>query len=128
MHRREGFTLIELLIVVVIIGILAAIAANMFWQAKEQAFKTALISDLKVLSLQQEQYHAEHMTYTSDEDALNYAATEGVDVTILSATATGWSAQAVHASMPDRPCGILMGDATDAGDTPAVTPGVISCN
>src|SRR5690606_32343382 len=58
MHRRDGFTLIELLIVVVIIGILAAIAANLFWGAKEQAFKSALVSDLKVLAVLQEQYHA----------------------------------------------------------------------
>ena len=128
MHRREGFTLIELLVVVVIIGILAAIAANLFWSAKEQAFKSALVSDLKVLAILQEQYHANELTYASDEASLAYITSEGVEVTILEATVTGWSAQAVHTSYPGHTCGLLIGDATNAGDSPATEPGQIACD
>lgn len=128
MHRRDGFTLIELLIVVVIIGILAAIAANLFWGAKEQAFKSALVSDLKVLAVLQEQYHADQMTYAADETSLGYVTSDGVDVTILEATASGWSAQAVHRSYPGHTCGLLIGDATNAGDSPAEAQGHITCD
>ncbi|MGI9627817.1 MAG: prepilin-type N-terminal cleavage/methylation domain-containing protein, partial [Longimicrobiales bacterium] len=45
MKDRRGFTLIELLIVVVIIGILAAIAIPKFSSTREKSFKAAMMSD-----------------------------------------------------------------------------------
>ena len=52
----KGFTLIELLIVVVIIGILAAIAIPKFANTKEKAVVTAMRSDLRNLASAQETY------------------------------------------------------------------------
>ena len=56
-HTKRGFTLIELLIVVVVIGILAAIAIPKFSATREKAFKSAMMSDLKNLATQEEIYH-----------------------------------------------------------------------
>src|SRR5690606_5449285 len=55
--RREGFTLIELLIVVVIIGILAAIAIPKFSATREKAYYSAMKSDLRNLQSAQEMYY-----------------------------------------------------------------------
>ena len=58
--RREGFTLIELLIVVVIIGILAAIAIPKFASTKDKAYVAAMKSDLRNLATYEEQYAADN--------------------------------------------------------------------
>ena len=53
LKRRQGFTLIELLIVIVIIGILAAIAIPKFGKTREKAYFKAMMSDLRNLQSQQ---------------------------------------------------------------------------
>ncbi|MDQ8159963.1 MAG: prepilin-type N-terminal cleavage/methylation domain-containing protein, partial [Gemmatimonadota bacterium] len=46
-RRRSGFTLLELLIVVLILGILAAIAITTFGATKRRAYLAAMQSDLR---------------------------------------------------------------------------------
>ena len=65
MRNAKGFTLIELLIVVVIIGILAAIAIPRFSSTKEKAFDAAAKSDLRNSMSAQEAYFADNQVYTS---------------------------------------------------------------
>src|ERR1700686_384192 len=59
MSNKKGFTLIELLIVVVIIGILAAIAIPKFANTKDKAYVAAMKSDLRNLATYEEQYAAD---------------------------------------------------------------------
>ena len=65
MMNRKGFTLIELLIVVVIIGILAAIAIPKFAATKEKAYLASMKSDLRNLATAQEAYIADNTVYFS---------------------------------------------------------------
>ncbi len=65
MRDQKGFTLIELLIVVVIIGILAAIAIPKFSSTREKAYFAAMKSDLKNLATQEEIYYSDYYTYTT---------------------------------------------------------------
>ena len=62
-HKRSGFTLIELLIVVVIIGILAAIAIPKFASTKEKAYLASEKSDLRNLATSEEAYFSGNQTY-----------------------------------------------------------------
>lgn len=56
MAHRRGFTLIELLVVIAIIAILAAILFPVFARAREQARKTACLSNLKQIALALQMY------------------------------------------------------------------------
>ena len=112
LSNRKGFTLIELLIVVVIIGILAAIAIPKFANTKEKAYIASMKSDLRNLVTAQEAYFSDNnSTYAASTTALGtaYKASTGVTVTIGSgATGTAWSATAGHNSTT-KTCAISVG-------------------
>src|SRR5260221_4644017 len=58
-RNKKGFTLIELLIVVVIIGILAAIAIPKFAKTKEKAYLASMKADLRNGATYEESYAAD---------------------------------------------------------------------
>jgi general secretion pathway protein G len=60
MNRYKGFTLVEILIVVVILGILAAIVVPQFTEASDDAKLSALTTDLQVVRSQLEMYRIQH--------------------------------------------------------------------
>ena len=111
MRRSNGFTLIELLIVVVIIGILAAIAVPKFANTKGKAYVASMRSDLRNLATAQEGYLADYVTYTGTLSNLNFMESPGNTVTITTATAAGWSATAKNNATTET-CGIFVGSAT----------------
>jgi len=110
MQNRRGFTLIELLIVVVIIGILAAIAIPKFANTKEKAYIAAMKSDLRNIVTAEENYFGDQVSYTTSTAAIQLQVSAGVTVVIGSATATGWNATASH-NATTRTCGIYYGSA-----------------
>jgi prepilin-type N-terminal cleavage/methylation domain-containing protein len=60
MKAKSGFTLVEILIVVVILGILAAIVIPQFTSASTEAKESALVSDLQSIRSQIELYKIHH--------------------------------------------------------------------
>ena len=62
----NGVTLIELLIVVVIIGILAAIAIPNFVSYRQQSYNSTAQSDLKSAMTSQEAYFIDNARYAGD--------------------------------------------------------------
>jgi general secretion pathway protein G len=59
--RKGGFTLVEILIVVIILGILAAIVIPQFTSASQDARKNSLVSQLQTLRSQLELYKLQHL-------------------------------------------------------------------
>ncbi len=133
--NRKGFTLIELLIVVVIIGILAAIAIPKFGSTKEKAYLASMKSDLRNVATAEEGYFADNQTYLGGSASNlagvatplvalgNYVPSAGVTVTITATGGTGWSATAGH-SATTRTCAIYYGVAAVA---PATVEGEPRC-
>ena len=122
---RRGFTLIELLIVVVIIGILAMIAIPKFATTKGRAYAASLKSDLRNLASAQEAYFYQYAVYSTDTTALNFQTRSGTQLTIIGATAGGWSAVATHPLSYPLTCAMFNGSI--APPFPAISEGVVAC-
>ena len=95
MLNRKGFTLIELLIVVVIIGILAAIAIPKFASTKEKAYLASMKSDLRNGATSQEGYFADNQVYLSGA-ASNLAGVATPLVALGNFTSLGWRDGHLH--------------------------------
>ncbi|HEU5169850.1 MAG TPA: prepilin-type N-terminal cleavage/methylation domain-containing protein [Gemmatimonadales bacterium] len=121
--NRKGFTLIELLIVVVIIGILAAIAIPKFASTKEKAYLASMKSDLRNLVTAEEAYFESNQAYlggtasnlggtaTPLDATTQYVPSAGVTVTVgIIATPAGWNAQATHTATT-KVCNIFLAGA-----------------
>ena len=67
--RKTGFTLVEILIVVIILGILAAIVIPQFTEASNDARESSLVSNLQTLRSQCELYKVQHLDEYPDVGA-----------------------------------------------------------
>jgi type IV pilus assembly protein PilA len=103
-NNRKGFTLIELLIVVVIIGILAAIAIPKFANTKDKAYVAAMKSDLRNLATYEEQYAADNngayfagsATSTTPLNGFTPSQNVTINAAIVAGPPQTWSATASH--------------------------------
>ena len=126
MRRKLGFTLIELLIVVVVIGIIVAIAIPKFKDTKGKANSATIRADLRNLVTAEEAYYYENNEYTDDVSVLKYTSSNGVTLVSLTKTVGGWSAVATHPAAYPLRCALFVGDAPSP-DAAAEREGVIGC-
>jgi type II secretion system protein G len=127
---KKGFTLIELLIVVVIIGILAAIAIPKFSNTKDKAKLASVKTDIRNFMTAEEAYFSDNQTYgtyaqLSDGVKYDFALSPGNASTASTAEAGGYSITVENSSISKgiKSCKV------DAGTTAtdAATAGVIVC-
>ncbi len=100
LRNKKGVTLIELLIVVVIIGILAAIAIPKFANTKEKAYVATMKSDLRNLATYEESYAADSagQYFSGNGQAQGFTPSQNVTVTATAVVGppAGWTAEASH--------------------------------
>lgn len=131
--RRGGFTLIELLIVIVVIGILAALAFPKYANTKQRAHRSAGLADIHNLATQQEQFYSNNSRYAAiaDTAALRFTPSPGnTSLTIaVAGVPPGTSGWNVSMSIPGgQSCGVFVGAAPRPTGMPAsVADGVAAC-
>ncbi len=91
LSNRKGFTLIELLIVVVIIGILAAIAIPKFAATKDKAKLAGVKTDLRNIMTAQEAYFSDNQVYSSALSNLNFSPS-GANTGSIAGASNGYTA------------------------------------
>lgn len=69
-RKEEGFTLVELMVVVLIIGILVAIAIPVFGAAKSNAQKKSCYANQRTIEGSANSYNAENGLFAADVQAL----------------------------------------------------------
>ena len=110
MEKRKGFTLVELLVVVIIIGVLVAIAIPMYMNSTKTANQKAYYSNLNIITTAVQTYEANNNQATPG--AFN-AGTAGGPATLIPKYIQSW---------PTGPAGTRYGIGTD-GATVTITGG-----
>ncbi len=142
MKNRKGFTLIELLIVVVIIGILAAIAIPKFANTKEKATLASMKSDLRNMVTAEEGFFSDNQTYSTTLGATQvntalggacggtvaFKESSGNVLVVGACTSAGWNATVTNPSLQGaiKTCGVYVGAAA-APDPAVVNEGAPAC-
>ncbi len=125
-NTRKGFTLIELLIVVVIIGILAAIAIPKFAATKDKAKLASVKTDVRNIMSSMEAAASDDGAYHSLTQNTDFTASNGNTATATAnGTGNGYTINVTNSSITEGfdTCEVQVG-----ADATAATDGVITCS
>jgi prepilin-type N-terminal cleavage/methylation domain-containing protein len=132
-RKARGFTLVEMMIVVVIVGVLSALAVAGYRMLITSSHVTEAQAMVNNIAVAQEEYHSETQTYANVSNSLTsyypQSAPSGSTVTAWGAACGGqctgldWSVLPVHVDGP-----VYFGYATVAGPAGTNPPGGVVVN
>jgi len=128
MLNRKGMTIIELLLVMMIIGLLAAITVPRLSHMRDRALIATMKRDLRTFAMHQESRYYDRAAYTDDVAALRaggFTPSPGVSISVNEATILGWSATAQHVQTLVA-CYLFIGNAAPLGS--ATIEGSLECS
>ncbi len=126
MTNRKGFTLIELLIVVVIIGILAAIAIPKFAATKDKAKLASVKTDVRNYMTAQEAYFSDKATYGANGNLVpDYLTLSANNTAAGTGDDKGWEVTITNGAISSgiKSCTVAVGGKAGAGKD-----GLIECS
>lgn len=103
--KKSGFTLVEILIVVIILGILAAIVIPQFTEASNDARESALVSDLQTVRSQVELYKVQHLERLPGASGTNSFDAAVFNTQLTSRTNSSGTAMPTGGALSDYPFG-----------------------
>jgi prepilin-type N-terminal cleavage/methylation domain-containing protein len=109
---RPAFTLIELLIVVVVLGVLAALAIPKLSEGRRKTYVATIKHELRNAVTRAERFYADQGSY---EGLALSSATPGVALTVLGAGLISYRLQASHVQLEDAVCQLEGGALADDG-------------
>ncbi len=138
---KKGFTLIELLIVVVIIGILAAIAIPKFANTKEKAVLASMKTDLRNLVTAQEAFYFDNSDYAGNTTAgaqvnalggagkITFLPSTGNVLALTYVSQTGYKAVMTNPILVSglQNCGVYIGPAANTPNAAVTQEGAPAC-
>jgi type IV pilus assembly protein PilA len=135
-RQEGGFTLVELMAVVVIIGILAAIAIPNYIGQQDKAIDAAAMAQLRTAATSQQLYYVEQNAYAGTATELEaYGFRQGEqEVTVMAADTSSYCMEAPRSGSPRIRAGHWRADARNASARDAKStckcacaPAVIGC-
>jgi type IV pilus assembly protein PilE len=103
MHTMRGITLIELMIVVVVIGIMAAIAYPNYREFVSRAYRNEAKAALLQIATNQERFYLQNNSYTCDMTRLGFSVAAGFQtesgtytVDVTACNSNNFTAQALY--------------------------------